>query len=117
MVKGTKNIPGKKAAIVQKYISDPYLINGHKFDLRLYVLITNLDPLTVYLYKDGLVRFASKLYSNSTDKLQDKKVHLTNWEINKVEQALAGGFWLQQNAFKLKLVHLKSNQYNITQQS
>ena len=85
VVNGTKNISRKKPAIVQKYISDPCLINGHKFDLRLYVLITNLDPLVVYLYKDGLVRFASKHYSNRTDKLKDMLVHLTNWEINKVQ--------------------------------
>lgn len=42
--------------LVQKYIADPYLINDHKFDMRVYVLITGADPLKVYVYKDGLVR-------------------------------------------------------------
>ncbi len=31
--------------IIQKYISKPLLVENKKFDLRLYVLIKNLDPL------------------------------------------------------------------------
>ena len=74
----------KESTLVQKYVTNPFLIKGHKFDLRLYVLITSLDPLIVYLYGDGLVRFATQPYTNSQDKLQDKFIHLTNFAINKV---------------------------------
>ena len=49
-----KNI--KEPLLIQKYIQNPFLIKNHKFDMRLYVLITSFDPLTVYLYGDGLVR-------------------------------------------------------------
>jgi len=84
VVENIQSINTKEATIVQKYISKPYLIKGHKFDLRLYVLITSLDPLIVYLYGDGLVRFATQPYTNDPDKLQDKFIHLTNFAVNKV---------------------------------
>ena len=42
--------------LVQRYIADPYLIRGRKFDLRVYLLITGIDPLKFYIYKDGFIR-------------------------------------------------------------
>ena len=84
VVNDIENIESKEVAIVQKYISNPCIIRGHKFDLRLYVLITSLDPLKVYLYGDGFARFATKPYDTNPDNLQDSFMHLTNFEINKV---------------------------------
>jgi tubulin polyglutamylase TTLL6/13 len=50
--------------VVQKYIKHPALIDGHKFDFRIYVLVTSVvDPLTIFLYDDGLVRLASEKYN------------------------------------------------------
>ncbi|KAM9802833.1 tubulin monoglutamylase TTLL4 isoform 2-T2 [Syngnathus typhle] len=76
-------IPRKKSLLVQKYIHKPYLIGGNKFDLRIYVYVTCYDPLRIYLFSDGLVRFASCKYSPSMKTLGNKFMHLTNYSVNK----------------------------------
>mmetsp|Transcript_15014 Transcript_15014/g.2511 ORF Transcript_15014/g.2511 Transcript_15014/m.2511 type:complete len:82 (-) Transcript_15014:72-317(-) len=45
--------------IVSKYLKNPHTINELKYDLRLYVCVTSFNPLRVYLYEEGLVRFAT----------------------------------------------------------
>ena len=39
--------------IISKYISNPHLIHGYKYDLRIYILVTSFDPLIIYMYKKG----------------------------------------------------------------
>jgi tubulin polyglutamylase TTLL6/13 len=52
--------------IVQQYIQNPYLIgkklikDGLKFDCRLYVLVKNINPLKIFLFKDGIARLATE---------------------------------------------------------
>lgn len=62
---------------------DPHLLNGLKYDLRVYVLVTSYLPLKVYIYNDGLVRFATEKYSVDPKLLSSQFVHLTNFSINK----------------------------------
>ena len=52
-----KKVVKEDPIIVQSYIQNPFLINGYKFDFRIYVLVTSINPLRIYLYKDGLVRY------------------------------------------------------------
>lgn len=71
-------------SVVQHYIHNPLLIDGFKFDLRLYVLIANLDPLEAYLCNEGLARFCTTKYEKPTLKNLGKAyMHLTNYSLNK----------------------------------
>jgi len=70
--------------VVQKYIVKPHVIDGFKYDLRIYVVLTGINPLRVYVYKDGLARFATVPYQKPNDKnMKNLFMHLTNFAINK----------------------------------
>jgi len=62
-------------------LADPLLIGGFKWDMRVYVLLTSVCPLKVYIYNEGLVRFATDQYDMNN--LGNKFSHLTNTSINK----------------------------------
>ena len=68
--------------LITKYISNPHLINKLKYDFRIYVLITGLAPLKLYLYKEGMARFATEEYTIDKDHLTELYRHLTNVHIN-----------------------------------
>ena len=70
--------------VVQKYLTKPHLIDCYKYDLRIYVLVNGINPLRIYMYKDGLARFATHRYQKPSEKnLGDLFMHLTNYAINK----------------------------------
>ncbi|XP_074044136.1 putative tubulin polyglutamylase TTLL2 isoform X2 [Macrotis lagotis] len=69
------------ATVVQKYITNPFLIARYKCDLRIYVCVAGFQPLTIYLYQEGLVRFATEKFDLSN--LKNICAHLTNSSINK----------------------------------
>ena len=76
-------VGSKSKSVVQRYVDKPHLINGTKYDLRLYVVMTSVDPLRVYLFEHGLVRFSTSKYSMSARSLKSRYTHLTNYSINK----------------------------------
>lgn len=70
--------------VIQKYLSKPLLVENKKFDLRVYVLIKNLEPLECYFSNEGLVRFCTEDYKRPTrDNMKDMCMHLTNYCLNK----------------------------------
>ncbi|XP_060658802.1 tubulin monoglutamylase TTLL4 isoform X1 [Drosophila nasuta] len=81
--------PKDRPLVVQKYIERPLLINDNKFDMRLYVVLTSINPLRIYMFKDGLARFASVKYSSELGNLDERCMHLTNYSINKFSQNYA----------------------------
>jgi tubulin polyglutamylase TTLL2 len=70
------------SAVVQRYVTNPLLIGGYKFDLRLYACIPSFRPLCVYLYREGLVRFSTDKFT-LTD-LGNMFRHLTNSSLNRL---------------------------------
>lgn len=73
----------KEGYLASKYVARPHLINGFKYDLRVYVLVTCYDPLRVYVYNNGLVRFATEKYTLDPSDLKKRFIHLTNFSVNK----------------------------------
>lgn len=78
-----EQVPSDEQLLVAKYIANPLCIDGHKCDIRLYVLVTSFDPLIIYLYEEGLVRLATVKYNPSTEYLWNSCMHLCNYSINK----------------------------------
>jgi tubulin polyglutamylase TTLL9 len=70
--------------VAQRYISNPYLIGGKKFDIRLYCLVSNFSPLTIYQYRGGFCRFTSTRYKFDVNEISNTFMHLTNVAVQKV---------------------------------
>lgn len=77
----------RKRGIIQRYIPQPLLLDGYKFDLRIYVVVLSYDPLKVYINHEGLVRIATEKFSSSPDTLESRTMHLTNYSVNKSSPA------------------------------
>jgi len=80
LVRDPAAVPCDKKWMVQRYLDNALLMNGHKHVLRLYVLITSADPLRAYLYHEGFAKLASEPYD--LDKPFNVFSHLTNPDIN-----------------------------------
>ena len=78
------NVQPGEHYVIQKYLTKPFLMEGLKFDMRVYILLAGCDPLRIYIYNDGLARFATEQYIQPSGKnLDNMCMHLTNYAINK----------------------------------
>ncbi len=106
-------------AVVCRYVTNPLLLNGCKFDLRLYVAVTSMNPLRIYLHEvssgvpvavvavaaqahahshccavlcqEGLCRFATEPYNPDPKYFSNRFMHLTNYSINKKSAKFVSG--------------------------
>lgn len=69
--------------IISRYIDNPLLLGGKKFDLRLYVLVRSYRPLVVYMSQLGFARFCNVKYTTEVAELDNMFVHLTNVAVQK----------------------------------
>ena len=55
--------------------------------MRIYVLVASCKPLRIFIYREGLVRLATRKYSKvNEDNKKDLYQHLTNYAINKTNK-------------------------------
>ncbi|KAF0694747.1 Aste57867_14423 [Aphanomyces stellatus] len=84
LVQAFQTLSPTEPCVVQKYIHNPLLIDGFKFDLRIYVFVYSVDPLRVYIFRNGLARFCTTPFAPPTRaNLHQTRMHLTNYAINK----------------------------------
>lgn len=69
--------------VMQRYLKNPLLLNGYKFDMRIYVLVTSVNPLEMFIYNEGFGRFSTVPYNLDPNDKANKYIHLTNVSINK----------------------------------
>ncbi|KAJ3089125.1 putative tubulin polyglutamylase ttll1 [Physocladia obscura] len=90
----------KDSYVVSRYIDNPLLIGRKKFDLRLYVLVTNWKPIIAYKYQQGFCRFCTVKYTSDIGDLDNNFMHLTNVSIQKYGDdynEINGGKWSLKN--------------------
>jgi hypothetical protein len=94
--------------VAQPFLSRPLLVKGRKFDLRTYVLVTSISPLSAYFYKEGLVRFASGKYDHNATRGGKEQQYLTNTSVGKRFSPLANLTWTYARLIK----HLERKNVN-----
>ena len=77
-IKNDKN----KRYLISRYIMNPLLINNKKFDMRAYVLVTGMNPLKIYFYRDGYIKISVKNFTLDHDSIRDGCIHITTSDTN-----------------------------------
>ena len=117
--------PGEQY-VCQRYMHKPYLIDGLKFDMRIYVLVYGIDPIRIFVFREGLARFATEEYVGpQKNNLDNLYMHLTNYAINKKSDAFEANEGSEDDdvghkrsvSSVFKLIEEKEKDKNVTSES
>mmetsp|Transcript_12990 Transcript_12990/g.12861 ORF Transcript_12990/g.12861 Transcript_12990/m.12861 type:complete len:80 (-) Transcript_12990:461-700(-) len=71
------------------------IIKSRKFDIRQWVLVTDWNPLTVWLYQEPYFRFPATDYN--PDNIVDRFIHLTNNSVAKYAEGSKVSYEIEGN--------------------
>ena len=90
------NIKPGNQTVIQKYIENPLIIKKKKFDIRQWVVMSDINPLTLYMYDTPYIRFGAEEYNindfkNVFSQLTGNSIAKHSTQFNKSE--IEGDMW------------------------
>ena len=91
----------RRAWVAQKYVERPLLIRGRKFDVRVWVFVTGVAPLRVWMWREPYLRFCAETYA--LDDVSNAFKHLSNNAVaahspaHKTQALGEGNMWRLEN--------------------
>jgi len=61
--------------VLQEYIMNPLTFQDHKFDLRIWSVVTSIDPLRMHLLGTGIPKVSQWRYSNAPEHVKNQCIH------------------------------------------
>ena len=83
ITRDSRSLAKRSDVVVQRYLDRPFLVDGLKAHMRIYGLVTSVDPFRAYIYRDGIVRFAPDVYDASESGLANSHAHVTNTALHR----------------------------------
>ncbi|MCL4123589.1 UNVERIFIED_CONTAM: hypothetical protein GTU68_056073, partial [Idotea baltica] len=103
----------REQSFVQQFIHNPLLVDGYKFDIGVYTVITSVNPLRVYCFEEVLFRFCTEKYhpfmSNDTRKYVVGNDYLPTWKVPSLRHFYNEQKLGMKNSFNLWLKNQKKN--------